>query len=489
MGDEEPRTEPATEQVPVESASGEARQSIMKDAATAPVPVSHEAAAVKTPHSPLSRDGDARADYIREEVVTSEGNFVHALQNMLRLRDRMLADREICGVTAEQVDCLFGHVQGILSLHQTMHEEMKAHGDVDGVFLSHCPNGFDVYLPYVSNFARANELCEKLCSNDTFPAYLQTILGTLPPPVLTHLPSYLVQPVQRVPRYGLFFQALLHNIPAGGDTTRLKQALDCVKEICTKQNTELALHILVRDRSRSTTPSLSAEKKQGMLHARTLSCRDITVTQDLTTRSRPRERVVKPRPQSHSADAPEHRAVAKKPPSRGPPPQHTHTSPPQSRRAPSPLTGSPLRARATVPQAVTARTAVTARPHSASAASPPPPPPPLPRHLVARSSSPKPERTRTLLRTVSLPHATPFAIPLTPTSYTVVHHASLDSISRSPPPAPPPLLRPPFVVGGYHSARGHSSSPTPASPSAEHSNSRFVPSCVHIEVFPWLIPR
>lgn len=99
--------------------------------------------------------------------------------------------------------------------------------DAFALFLQHLPA---MYTDYYVNFDNSNELRQKLKANSKYNAYLEDLRNNSPNPALD-LDSYLIKPIQRLPRYKLLLEAVTKLMP---DTHKLRPALiETTKEIDT----------------------------------------------------------------------------------------------------------------------------------------------------------------------------------------------------------------------------------------------------------------
>jgi hypothetical protein len=100
-------------------------------------------------------------------------------------------------------------------------------GTVGDIFLEFLPR-FQGYVAYINNFDRANEIYTNLRENDTFVQFDENArMKSEQQP----LPSILITPVQRIPRYILLLQELIKLTPTyHRDYHLLKEAIDKLVE-------------------------------------------------------------------------------------------------------------------------------------------------------------------------------------------------------------------------------------------------------------------
>jgi len=193
----------------------------------------------------------ARRLHILEEIVTTEETYVGALRTLMRVYVeplRFVADAPRGAIfTHAELDAIFLNVQMIAKINDEfldeLHKERAKWPEVEyaHIFKSNSKKLSGVYKRYVSNFDEAEtKLLAIAESNDPKMRdkhrYL-TNAKTHPDAKGLDLRSFLIQPVQRVPRYQMLLQDLLAHTPEDHrDQQPLKEALEKITEVAKLSN-------------------------------------------------------------------------------------------------------------------------------------------------------------------------------------------------------------------------------------------------------------
>ena len=193
-------------------------------------------------HLRIVPKSDTQRCKLKEEIVSSEQVYVKNLQFVVDafLKPcRSLAATGSKKVTMQDVDLIFCNMETLLELHINLLKELEERlqdwpiMDLGDIVLRAAPY-YSVYLDYVNNYLVA---CKHIQALATKSKEFQSILSDAAQKSeeKRDLSSFLIMPVQRLPRYQLLLQNLLRETPetpeAAAERTALVQSLSVMKEV------------------------------------------------------------------------------------------------------------------------------------------------------------------------------------------------------------------------------------------------------------------
>lgn len=186
-----------------------------------------------------ARKRHIRRTYIVQEIFDTEKNYVEGLTHMVNaymqpLIEKAQSRRDMI-ITPQQIKLIFSSVEIILNFASTLlgklQDRMELWNEttcIGDIFLEVMPF-FVSYVDYVNNYPTALETLNGLHSNERFQAFLDRVEKERPD---LYLPSVIVSPVQRIPRYILLLSDLLkHTDPEHPDYAHLEKAAEKILEI------------------------------------------------------------------------------------------------------------------------------------------------------------------------------------------------------------------------------------------------------------------
>eukprot|EP00128_Syssomonas_multiformis_P001109 Colp12_sorted_trinity150504_noHs@24625 len=188
----------------------------------------------------VGRARRGKRTYIAQELLATERTYVKNLEVIVSMYLKtMKAGIPKLG-SGEEVGALFSNVEGLLALNQKMLEEMESimgqWGDETeiGQAWQRWVPGLRLYEGYYTAHSNAVAVLLKLHRrNETFAKFLadrQTITGQT-------LDSFLLMPVQRLPRYALLLQDLHRNTPSSHpDHPHLAKAVEMLRGLMESLN-------------------------------------------------------------------------------------------------------------------------------------------------------------------------------------------------------------------------------------------------------------
>lgn len=220
----------------------------------------------KSPSSPQARGSDFRASEagppgvedveqaakVRAEIYATEQTYVFNLTRLLAVFIRPINQKsKSFGLSQAQTVALCGNISVIARLHTVLVQDMQKE-DIIEVLLKNA-DFLKIYTSYVNNYESMIATLTLLGKNRNFDKFLaETESESMT------LPSYLILPVQRIPRYCLLLRELQKCTAEDAPNyprlclalEKLKAIAECINEQKRKfENTSLLLDIQTRIRS------------------------------------------------------------------------------------------------------------------------------------------------------------------------------------------------------------------------------------------------
>ena len=179
-----------------------------------------------------------------EETVQTEKTYIEGLEWLIKWRNEIL-EQEIA--KKEEVEILFSTVidniklisEQILQQVTRRFESWEKDSCIGDLFINLAPF-LKQYKDYCNNNEKSGKMLDQLIKkNKKFNQYLseqEKLAGN-------RFESYLITPIQRIPRYEMLLGAAKkHTNKDQPDYDKLTQALEKVKEVCNSNNKEMAAH-------------------------------------------------------------------------------------------------------------------------------------------------------------------------------------------------------------------------------------------------------
>mmetsp|Transcript_43455 Transcript_43455/g.109693 ORF Transcript_43455/g.109693 Transcript_43455/m.109693 type:complete len:775 (-) Transcript_43455:9-2333(-) len=174
--------------------------------------------------------------HVLAEIIKTEQYYHDSLRTLCE--EFMPPLKAVPGVPKEELSSVFSEAYAIMVCSQQLladlarEREAVAAPAIGKIFLNLAPF-FKLYTAYVNNHPYALQCLQALKKVKTFAAELRKIEERFNSPI----ESYLIMPVQRLPRYVLLLQDLLrHTIPEHRDHEHLSKAVAIVKDITSHVN-------------------------------------------------------------------------------------------------------------------------------------------------------------------------------------------------------------------------------------------------------------
>jgi len=190
------------------------------------------------------------------EMLTTETSYVTALETLQNVYIRALLDPKNGLLSSSQGDVLFSCIPVIVPLQQRFLAALKESlenwkpesQEMGNLFCKFIPF-FRMYTQYVNNYDNAAALLPKLERSENFTSMCRKLQAQHPG--LMGIQSYLIQPIQRIPRYKLLLAELVRfTSPQHVDHPLLTKALESIDQV--------ALHINEAVRAQQNSQALVA---------------------------------------------------------------------------------------------------------------------------------------------------------------------------------------------------------------------------------------
>lgn len=192
----------------------------------APLPRKYSGISPPPPPAEKSVDDAVQAAKIRAEVYATEQTYVFNLTRLLTVFIRPINQKsKSFGLSQAQTVDLCGNISVIARLHTVLVQDMQKE-DIVEVLLKNA-DFLKIYTSYVNNYEKMIATITLLSKNKNFEKFLaETEREQM------SLPSYLIMPIQRIPRYCLLLRELQKNTSdQAANFPRLCLALDKLKAI------------------------------------------------------------------------------------------------------------------------------------------------------------------------------------------------------------------------------------------------------------------
>ena len=151
------------------------------------------------------------------EIFSTEQTYVDSLEilmNEFKTPMRTQVDKKQLKMTDEEFSHVFSNIESIYSLHSMFLVELRTagvDGDLGSVFVRYA-DYFRVYSAYISSYNRSLQTVNMLSSRKKFRAFLEEMRAK-PAAKNLDLMSYLIMPIQRLPRYEMLLREIDRQSP------------------------------------------------------------------------------------------------------------------------------------------------------------------------------------------------------------------------------------------------------------------------------------
>jgi len=169
-----------------------------------------------------------KREKVVEEIIASEQLYYKFLQIMIDHFIRPMREKKL--LTEDQVNVMFSNIEQIAPHHEVLAAELQKCVNVSSVFQQYA-NYLRVYVNYVNNYEAACDLVASKKRDKAFQLFLEEKRQS-PECGGLDLMSFLIMPIQRIPRYRLLLTELKkHTTDSDAEHAALDDALEKIKVI------------------------------------------------------------------------------------------------------------------------------------------------------------------------------------------------------------------------------------------------------------------
>lgn len=179
-----------------------------------------------------------------DEIYTTEEFYITSLQYCKEyFYTNMKSEKYKSVIKGSVVDEIFDHFDEVLEVNtrfymalRTLKERDQLETQIGKTFNTYIPF-FRVYFLYISHFDQTNQILSEFEKDSDFNEMLAEIQKQVPSQTNLDLRSYLIMPVQRLPRYQLLLADLLKNTEESHcDYANIKAAVEGIKSVTMEVN-------------------------------------------------------------------------------------------------------------------------------------------------------------------------------------------------------------------------------------------------------------
>lgn len=176
-----------------------------------------------------------KKERICREILETEKSYVESLLIVQNYYENALREASPPIISPAEIDMIFSNIRHLSKYNQVLLTELKKKADPIGKIFALVTPFFKQYAEYSRNYNSSLEILKRLKrDNAAFRNFLekQGKDHSEHKQVLDLLDSYLIRPIQRIPRYSLLLQDLINNSEeADPDLPNLKKAHDLMKDV------------------------------------------------------------------------------------------------------------------------------------------------------------------------------------------------------------------------------------------------------------------
>lgn len=204
-------------------------------------------------YSPKSKtsdveSSDSESEYsirtkIVNEILSTEKTYVNLLEKLVTIWYDPIKNQNPSDpiIPLDLAKSLFSNLEIIFNINKQFLEDLEGviknwspNQCVGNVFVSSIPF-FKVYKQYINDYSKSIEMYQELLKKKSFKKYIDECMRLSGSN--DNLPSYLITPIQRIPRYQLLLTELCKYTPSSHpDYEALHQALEKIKSVAAEIN-------------------------------------------------------------------------------------------------------------------------------------------------------------------------------------------------------------------------------------------------------------
>jgi hypothetical protein len=178
----------------------------------------------------------SKKDKVKAEIIETEKTYCHGLEILVNEFQKPMATKaDDLGITAKEVSVVFSNVDTIHRFHTVMVTQLTSEKNMAKVFSKNA-DFLKMYTQYLNGYEQAIEILTQHTKNKKFQSFLAEKRDSEVCKGLDIM-SYLIMPVQRIPRYELLLRELKkYTLPSDEEFLELQQAFDKIQKIAVHIN-------------------------------------------------------------------------------------------------------------------------------------------------------------------------------------------------------------------------------------------------------------
>eukprot|EP00457_Paulinella_chromatophora_P001973 gb/GEZN01001976.1/.p1 GENE.gb/GEZN01001976.1/~~gb/GEZN01001976.1/.p1 ORF type:complete len:866 (-),score=130.92 gb/GEZN01001976.1/:117-2495(-) len=157
------------------------------------------------------------AQKVQQEILQTEKSYVKALMLLVSKYIKPLAEEAATlGIKPEQLKVLSSNIEALTKMHMNLRNELDKAPEQAATILHKYAPMFKIYIEYLNGYDPMLQVMNKLTmKSDRVSKFFQSVREEIEKETGQNLFSYLIMPVQRVPRYVLLLKELQRNTDHG----------------------------------------------------------------------------------------------------------------------------------------------------------------------------------------------------------------------------------------------------------------------------------
>ncbi|KAL7718195.1 hypothetical protein QTN25_004494 [Entamoeba marina] len=186
----------------------------------------------------------SQREKVVNEIFSTEEFYTFSLQCCIDFfYKQMISDKNSSIIKKDDVYIIFAHFEEVLNVNKqfymhlrSLKEKNELDTNIGSAFKKYIPF-FKVYFLYILKAEKGTQLMAKYEQDQRYLDLIDSIQASVPTQTNLDLRSYLIMPVQRLPRYNLLLKELIQNTDENHpDYNNLNSAIEGIKEVTLEVN-------------------------------------------------------------------------------------------------------------------------------------------------------------------------------------------------------------------------------------------------------------
>jgi len=183
---------------------------------------------IRLPDDLVARKREVNRQRVRSEINSTEQTYVESLFKCIHIFFKPIqAKPQKYDLTPQHVTVMFSNLESIANFHTAFFRELTVTTSAGIVILKYA-DALEMYSTYLGNYNDMISMFSEQQKNKKFSKFLSVKTKETNMDVL----SYLIMPIQRIPRYAMLLRELIKYTPIDNpEYTKLQQALKKIERI------------------------------------------------------------------------------------------------------------------------------------------------------------------------------------------------------------------------------------------------------------------